>query len=522
MYPKMKMFLSVISLLIVISATWILVSANFYGAEEDLTKINIFPTSNGDGYTAFDLRWHDTGIISYDRQRTDGSVDHFVRLHWNGYPTFSTFKGNENGTRMTLDISEELKDMGYGEYVFVVFVVYPNTPGVLGVESKSEPFIYDESKETHIEEQKRKNDPTNKISLTVEIRSERQAIITFTDESLQDLYHLMDSNPDFNAIWSVSFGTNNEYIVSATTSRSSIDGIFIENIISSDFYKGDHNNRVHIHHQTPTVRALRPHSPYFTGSMELQRYDVAKSFDSKTIGNSIIWEVSIPPDERVDFTKITDYNVEYIQMVNGVSYSEDKTQKSFKAADVVDMRNFGQVYDIGVPNTEDYSRNFREKVLGMTYEQADFLYFTPPESRYVLWRGELRTTINPYQLWYDGEDKLVDVFAEVYEIVCFDETGKVTNITTKVKHSVDEDDYVYSYIVEFRGTWSSKHKLVQIGDEYISYTRSGTTNNDYFSDVLGENGNRSLSDISNIDDYIKAMEERVLYYKLLEIIERRD
>ena len=532
----MKKLLTLIFCIIIITVTFSLVTA--YTGDE-LSNIKIYSSSNGDGFTPFDLRWNDEefGIISFNRQKADGSIPFTVYVFLDGEMCYGSATYYDGDARVKIDITNTLRDSGNGEYIFIVYASDTNG-NIRGEKSKSEPFIYSDAPErTPAPPTPERNiTPMEPLtieqidqfmSLTVEIHSEKQAVIVLTDNRLPDILQKIEENYDYFVNWDIVFGTNPEYFIRTSTSVKSSGGESWRDIVF-DLQKGSYtnpeerNNAEHIHWQTPSLKILRPSSPYWPFTPQQLGHEITMAYTSafNVKDNNLIWEISFPPNENIDFTTIIEYSI-YNQMYIDSNSTDVNFTRTLAASDVVDMRNFGQEYDIGVPDSEIWSpKDLREKVIGITYEQADFLYFTPPENRYVIWRGEFNQTINPSELWLNSPNEMIDIYAEVFEIVYFDENRKVTNITTKVIHGEDEDDYMFSIILLARGSWSSKHKLVMIDGEYISYTRSGTTVYDSFDSILS--GNDAWDNISDIDDYIEAMKSGVLYYDLLEIIEWRD
>ena len=504
----MKKLLKITSIIIIIFTSWLLVSANFYGVEKDLSKIDIFPTSNGDGFTAFDLRWHDMGIISYERQCTDENVIHFIGLYWNGINIFATFGGIEEGKRISLNVSEELKNFGFGEYVFIVFVVYRDTPGVLGFESKSEKYIYGETEENIIDEHKRDNDPFNSISLTVEVRSEGQAVIMLKDTRLNDIVKNKIDDPNYSVIYALEFGDSIKYYLN-TFSVLNRPGEFDSSFTIGNPWYDD--NCIYINSWVPQIKALRTHSPL--NKIDFS-YFVALPFNFEIADNCLIWEISMPLVESIDFTKINQYHVTFVQMHNGIHSSDDEFERTFYKEEVLDTRNLGQVYDIEKLHTDLWSHpELYEKVLGMTSEQVEMLYFTLPESNYVYWQGEFRHDV---PIDDRGNTKYIEF--KMFEIVTFDDNGVITGNRNKiVLNNPDTNDIAFNSIIDFIGNYA-KMKIFNVNsNEVILYTRSGNDeyNNNTYTSYL------DIKNVRHIDDYLEKMSDYDFHlYKLTDVLER--
>ena len=526
---KMKKLLTLTLCILIATVTFSLVTA--YTADE-LSNIKVFNSSNGDGFTPFDLRWNDGefGIISFNRQKADGSIPFSVYVFLDGEMCYGSATYYDGDARVNIDIADTLRDSGNGEYIFIVYASDTNG-NVRGEKSKSEPFIYSDAPErTPAPPTPERNitpmEPLTieqidqLISLTIEIRSEKQAIITLTDNRLPDILQKIDEDYDYFANWDIIFGTNPEYFIRTSTSILSSGGESWRDIIS-DFMKGSYadpierNNAEYIHWSVPQLKSSRPHNPYLRHDLLLgiRDYSFAHTFAFEVLDNSIIFEVSIHPNENFDFAKITEYSI-YSQMYIDSNFTDVNFTRTFAASYVVDMRNFGQSYDIKVPDTELYSGpEFYEVVRGMSYEQAEFLYFTLPENNYVLWRGVLKG------------DAIIDPFTtrkmeiDVYEIVLFDDNGIVTQIINKIDYTNDDDyDTAFNFIINARGGYYHKHKVVIIDDNSaFSYARSGvcSTKGDFFLETLEQNNGL------HIDTYLEAMKDGALYFELLEVIEKR-
>jgi hypothetical protein len=508
-----------LTILLLLPLTTAIASA-FDPHSTDLDTVQIMRSSNGDGFTPHDLQWIDgaKGHISFYIQQEGSTGDYAYRLvlyHNGHFAGEFNAHGARDGLVQNCDISDTMKSPG--EYVFVVFAhriggsVYDD---IVGVPVKSEPYVLGNDDIVNSVD----DNPTDNISLTVEVRSETQAIITLTDARQQELIQRMKDEPEFSVIWVISFGENIKYHLNMTSVLNR------PGEINGDFYSSPDpfGERKYIYFLTSSFISIRPHAP---SRIDFREW-YADSYAFTATEDCLIWEVSMPPGENIDFMKVTQYDFSYIEMTNGISFADDNFEKTFLAADVVDMRNFGQVYDIGVPDTEiTSSPTFDESVFGLTYEQAEMLYFTPPENRYVIWRGRLEGNLNPADLWDDGKNEQLYLNLEVNEIVCFDENGMVTNVMTKVYLDEDTGSLAFSFIITARGYLQSKHKVVIFSDrDNVLYTRSS---------VFTPSGVRLHPDfeflkfldrenIRHIDAYIEAMKNRTLHYELTEIIKRQD
>lgn len=531
-----------IALLIFTALLMSLIPLSALAYELDINKIAVFKSSNGDGYTPFDLKWEDgaKGKISFGVQSPDLGSDYgyVIVLFHNGMDVAVTGAGGMQETKRAQESLAEFMQSP-GEYVFVVYACKNDEITPTGKESKSEPFILGEQ---GIE----KNDPA--ISLNVELRSSRQAIIKLKDERITELIQKSkETNNEYSSAWTLRFGNEGKYRLRVETVYS----------------PGDLNNNIHFIFEVgkppygwsspsdewtpvdwfkPTLAASRPikvEDSYYRALIEgssAQTYNNDRDNMILQAENTFVFEISMPnmPEcEDLDFTKITQYDFEYSAREGALGLNDELIEKTIEV--VPDMRNFGQVYDIhifkfyggffrsnlNIPLFEQYKPyDLAQYLRGITKEQADKLYFSPPQSRYVTAQATVE------RIYPSADGSLKPYKVEVYELVCYDENGNITQITEKLvaANNIDGENAIndilneaFYYEGEFYGT-----AKVLLGDErpdktdeFIVYLRA--SQDDYYvmlkDGVLAPPYMALLNQtgIRNIDAYIeKAMKSTEL------------
>lgn len=322
------------------------------------------------------------------------------------------------------------------------------------------------------------------ISLTIEVRSPRQAIITLTDARLPEIIQRVKDSSGYSATWTVRLGENSTYRLNMQTNAASPDEIKMElekEIESFIWGRAEE--------ETPIGASLRPHSPY--DSFIPLEEQMADSFSCEQKEDGFVWEVSVPDGESIDFSTEAQYVLAF-EVISGGSVADDESFETvFEARDVVDMRNYGQEYDIGF-DAEDFSRmDIPERIYGMTFEQAEQLYFSPIQSRYV-------TANTVVEDVYVNADSIAYPYSvTVYELIYFDDNGDITQIINKVI-AADADNHRdgMNGIINVNTVFYSAVKFVYgalDGDVPVGYLFSSDT----LLDTLDSYGTR------NIDAYIE-------------------
>ncbi len=356
--------------------------------------------------------------------------------------------------------------------------------------------------------------PSDDFALKVEIRSPRQAIITLTDSNFQEVKQkIVNAGEEYLfADWIVRFGENEKYQVSMQLHSQNIHMGFPD-AYTHDFSIGSPLYENHVGDYTLPIIALHPHSPYTPADFDFSG-STTRTFNHLVTDDGIIWEVVVPPEENYDFSKETQFYVEYSMYNSETSAKEDGFQQTYEAAEVADMRNYGQEYDIGSLHTDVFSSYLMpDYVFGMTEAQADTLYFQTPTERYVTGYGIFEATDNI------SPGVIVHFKVEVYEIVCFDENGKITKVLTKIRGADKANgtggiDYCFNPPYLLPATWCAKLKVLPgatDNDPYMAYIRS------YEPDLIEVLGVDRVN-APDIDSYMEKMKSGELGWTFTDIV----